>query len=292
MMFWRLVLLGIWGLAGVAALVVLISAFGNISRQIQNMSEETEAVVDEGGSCGAYGDCDEFKAERGDLASLQRGAAFYSNYCATCHALGYARHERVATDLQIPVALYEKHLLPPGRNIGSLMKIGMAPSDARQWFGVEPPDLTLVTDVRSPEWVYTYLRSFYRDDSRPWGVDNLVFPKVGMPNVLEGLQGEQRLGCVQTPLIADNGGEKRDPVTSAPIYGEQCGRLVHQAGSGTMTPREFDAAVYDLVNYLSYSAAPEEPMRHRIGFFTIIYLIIFAVFSYLLYREYRKDYKS
>lgn len=292
-MIWRLVLLAFWGLSALSVLVLVLSAFGNISRQIGALLAEDAppVVVANYGSCGEYGDCEPFSENRQDIASLQRGARLYADYCAGCHSLGYSRHVRVADDLDIPHNLYEKYLLPGESRIGDLMVSAMSRQDAEKWFGTAPPDLTLITEARGSDWVYTYLKTFYTDASRPWGSNNLVFPQVGMPHVLESLQGEQVLGCEPVPLIAENGGEKRDPVTNETLYGEECGRLIHTAGSGSLSPQGYEEVAYDLVNYLSYVAAPEKPQRHRIGVFVLIYLVIFSVFSYLLYREYRKDYK-
>lgn len=292
MIFWRLVLLGVWGLGGLSALVVLLSMISSTGRMIERMSMETvEVAAEHSGSCGAYGDCDDFQVDRSDLASLQRGAAFYANYCSGCHSLSYSRHLRVQTDLNIPEEVYERNLLPSDRRIGDHIVSAMSEADGALWFGASPPDLTMVTDVRSPDWIYTYLRSFYVDETRPWGVNNLVFSQVSMPHVLANLQGEQRLGCVPVPIIAENGGEKRDPITGEMIYGEECGRLVHTAQSGSLSLEAYDEMVGDLVNYLAYTATPEQPLRHKIGAYTLVFLLILAVFSYLLYREYRKDYK-
>jgi ubiquinol-cytochrome c reductase cytochrome b subunit len=134
--------------------------------------------------------------------------------------------------------------------------------------------------------LYTYLRTFYRDDSRPWGVNNRVFKDVGMPHVLLELQGMQE--CAPGPVTAHNGGVKRDPLTGEDILEDPCGQFDIPV-AGEMTPQEFDQAAYDLVNFLSYSAEPMVTDRHRIGLFTLLFIALFTVLAWLLNREYWKD---
>ena len=161
---------------------------------------------------------------------------------------------------------------------------------AKAWFGAPPPDLTMVAKVRGTEWIYNYLKTFYQDDERPFGVNNKVFPNVGMPNALADLQGLQREACIQVPKIADNGGEMRDPlVPGKAITEEKCGQLVVDEGTGVYSAEEFDAAIYDLTNFLYYVGEPTRLERHRIGVYAILFLIILACFTYLLNREYWKD---
>ncbi len=213
-----------------------------------------------------------------DKPSLQRGAQLYMNYCFGCHQTGFQRYERVADDLGIPHDLMQEYLMPANAKIGDLMENGMVADDAKLWFGIVPPDLTMVSRVRSPEWLYTYLRTFYLDPKRPWGVNNKVFPDVGMPHVLADLQGLPVDTC---------GGESvaRDSLT-----GElPCGLEVAPENAGSMTPEQFDQAMYDLVNFLSYSAEPMKTERQRLGIYVLIFLAIFFVPAYLLKREYWKD---
>ena len=147
----------------------------------------------------------------------------------------------------------------------------------------------MVARVRDPEWIYNYLKTFYLDDTRPLGVNNLVFPNVGMPHVLIDLQGVQRMGCVQVPKMAENGGEMRDPLEPGkPITEEKCGQLVLDEGSGQMTPEEYDQAVYDIANFLYYVGDPSRLERHRIGVYVLLFLVILYVFTWLLGREYHK----
>ncbi len=147
------------------------------------------------------------------------------------------------------------------------MTTSMPKEESKAWFGAAPPDLTMVTRVREPAWVYNYLKTFYVDESRPLGVNNKVFANVGMPNVLLDLQGVQRQVCV----------------------GGECDELKVEAGTGVMTPSEFDAAIYDLTNFLYYVSEPARLERQRTGVFVLLFLIILGSFTYLLNREYWKD---
>jgi cytochrome c1 len=226
-----------------------------------------------------------------NLPSLQSGWKLYMNYCVGCHSLKHQRYERTADDLGIPHDLVLKDLIFTDQKIGSQITTAMDPSKAKNWFGAPPPDLTMVARVRGAEWIYNYLKTFYLDDSRPLGVNNKVFENVGMPNVLLELQGVQKLGCVQVPKVAENGGEMRDPLTRQPITEEKCGELVVEDGTGQMTADEFNRAVYDLTNFLYYVGDPSRLDRYRIGVYVILFLIILYVFTYLLAREFQKDVK-
>jgi ubiquinol-cytochrome c reductase cytochrome b subunit len=236
-------------------------------------------------ACGTI-ECDAFEANMEDKASLQNGLNTYMNYCMGCHSLQYSRYIRVADDLGIPHDIMEANVIYDDANIGSLMNNAMPKPLAKKWFGAAPPDLTLVARARNPEWLYTYLRTFYKDDSRPYGVNNKVFPAVGMPHVFLELQGMQE--CAMGPVRAANGGIKRDPLTGEDILEAECGRLV-VTKAGTQTPAEFDKTVYDLVNFLEYVAEPMQQDRKRIGIYVMFFLAIFFVFAWLLNREYWKD---
>ena len=224
-----------------------------------------------------------------DLPSLQAGAALYVNYCIGCHSLQYQRYERTADDLGIPHAIFQENLIFTGQKIGELMTTAMPSDNAKNWFGAPPPDLTMVTRVRSPEWLYNYLKTFYVDESRPFYFNNKVFPNVGMPHVLAELQGVQR--CAPGAAVAENGGEKRDPlVPGKVVYGEDdCGRLELVEGSGLYTAEEYDQAITNLVNFMYYVGEPSRLDRHRIGIYVLLFLGIMFVFAYLLNREYWKD---
>ncbi len=149
------------------------------------------------------------------------------------------------------------------------MTTSMDPDLAKIWFGAPPPDLTLVARVRGTDWLYTYLKSFYADPNRPFGVNNKLFANVGMPNVLVGLQGVQTVECAA--------GE------------ETCSHLVVEAGTGLMSADDFDQAVYNVVNFLYYTGDPNRLERHRVGSFVLLFLVILYVFTYLLGREYQKE---
>lgn len=232
---------------------------------------------------------DEVHIDLHDKASLQRGARLFVNYCAGCHAASYMRYERMAEDLDIPKELAAVNLMFTTDKIGDPIKSAMPKEDAKRWFGTLPPDLSLAARLRGEDWLYTYLRSFYIDASRPWGVNNKVFKDVGMPNVLAELQGEQREVCRDVPMLAENGGIKRDPLTRAAITEEQCGFLEVVPDTGKLSPDEFDAAVTDLVNFMTYMAEPVRVERQRMGIFVLLFLGILLVFAYLLKREYWKD---
>ena len=137
--------------------------------------------------CGSI-ECDSFESNVSDKASLQRGLSTYMNYCYGCHSLKYSRYKRVAEDLEIPLELYENNLIYDGSKIGELMEISLTKNDAIEWLGAYPPDLTLEARLRRPDWIYTYLRNYYPDASRPYGVNNRVYQNVNMPHVLEDIQ--------------------------------------------------------------------------------------------------------
>ena len=218
--------------------------------------------------------CDAFEADPSDKPSLQRGAALYANYCMGCHSLQYSRHNRVARDLGIPEDLYKANLVfDPEIKLGSLMSNSMDKGDAKVWFGATPPDLTLISRARQPEWLYTYLRAFYQDDLRPYGVNNRVYPNVGMPHVLMELQG--------LATCSDEAGV-------AAAKAEQCVTM-DVASAGAMSGEQFDGAMYDLVNFLAYTAEPYKSDRLRIGTYVLLFLVVFFIFAWLLNREYWKD---
>jgi ubiquinol-cytochrome c reductase cytochrome c1 subunit len=235
---------------------------------------------------------DKINIDLHNKASLQRGAQVYTNYCLGCHSAKYMRYERVAEDLGIPNDLMLENLVfASSPRIGDPMTNAMAVGDSSQWFGVAPPDLSLVARLRSPDWLYTYLRSFYADPSRPWGVNNKVFPDVGMPHVLEQLQGLPRKTCKQVPVYTASGTIKQDPLTGDPYTEENCDIIEAEPGAGTLMPAEYDQLVYDLVNFLTYIAEPARLDRQRMGVWVLLFLAVLLVFSYLLKREYWKAIK-
>lgn len=244
---------------------------------------------------------DEMTPDLHDQASLQRGAKTYMNYCLGCHSLKYQRYQRTADDLGIPSDLMMEHMVfnPQGR-IGDLMETSMTIENAKLWFGAVPPDLTMYTMLKGgPEYFYTYMRVFYEDTGRPLGVNNLLFENVGMPHVLLELQGMQKKVCKQVPQLAENGGEKRDPLTGEPITEKLCGDDLVQRGysplelvegTGQLSPEEYDQVIYDLTNFLYYTGDPSRLERERIGVYVLLFLAFFYVFTFLLGREYTKEF--
>jgi cytochrome c1 len=243
---------------------------------------------------------DDMEPNLEDQASLQRGAKTYLNYCMGCHSLKYQRYQRTAVDLGIPVDLMMEHMVfESSAQIGSLMGNTMSVDNAKQWFGSVPPDLTLYTMLKGgPEYLYTYMRVFYEDKTRPLGVNNLLYENVAMPHPLVELQGLQRKVCKQIPRLADHGVEMRDPLTGDLIMGEQCGGDLIQRGfsplelvegTGSLTPEEYDQLIYDLANFLHYTADPSRLERERIGIYVLLFLAFFFVFTWLLGREYTKE---
>jgi ubiquinol-cytochrome c reductase cytochrome c1 subunit len=209
-----------------------------------------------------------------DKASLQNGAKLYMNYCLGCHQTQYQRYQRTFSDLSIPLEIGQANLQFTGEKPGDHIKNGMPKESGEKWFGAPPPDLTLVARVRGADWIYTYLRSFYADDSTKFGVNNAVFPDVGMPHVLEELQGIPS----QT-------------YESMLIDGDMVDRYVgiKSDGSGELSAAEYDTAVLDLVNYLVYIGEPSRLQSEEIGRWVLIFLLVLLVLVYLLKKEYWRD---
>ncbi|MCS6785822.1 MAG: cytochrome c1 [Thiobacillaceae bacterium] len=209
-----------------------------------------------------------------DQESLQRGARIFINYCLNCHSASYMRYTRL-TDLGLTEAQIKENLMFAADKPGETMTVAMRAKDAKEWFGAAPPDLTVITRSRGPDWVYTYLRTFYRDDTRPLGWNNLVFDKVGMPHVLHELQGHL------VPVMQEVKGED--------------GKMHHVvarlelAKPGRLTPAEYDALVADLVNYMTWMGEPAKAQRMRTGVAVIAFLALFFVVAFYLKKEYWRD---
>ncbi|MCX7074552.1 MAG: cytochrome c1 [Methylococcales bacterium] len=205
-----------------------------------------------------------------DKVSLQRGAKHFVTYCLGCHSAKQIRYLRIANDL----GLDEKHVLkdiaPEGAGIYEQLHSAMNKHDAEKWFGTQPPDLSLIARSRGADWLYSYLKGFYADKNRPFGVNNAIFEDVSMPNPLWQLQGEQQ-------PIYEMDGERR-----------VLEKLV-SSSAGTQSPEEFDKTVNDLVNFLVYVGEPVQLERQQMGKYVIFYLLIFLVIAYLLKKEYWKD---
>ena len=197
-----------------------------------------------------------------DKASLQRGFKSYIDNCLGCHELKYQRYNRTFKDLDISDADGLANWMYTGEKIGDHITNTMPKKEAAKWFGTAPPDLTLEARLRSPDWIYTYLRSFYVDPERPFGVNNKVFKDVGMPHVLQNLQG------VRTK--------------------DEHGNLGPATG-GSMTEEEYDNYVRDLVNFLEYTGEPSKLEREAMGTWVLGYLAIRFIFSYFLKKEFWKD---
>lgn len=201
---------------------------------------------------------DKAAVDQSDLASLQRGAQLFMNYCSGCHSLKYIRYNTMAQEIGLVDAkgkildqAIKQNLLFVGDKITDTLENSMTKAEGAAWFGVAPPDLSLVARLRGVDWIYTYLRSFYWDPKRPWGVNNRLFPDVAMPDILFNFRAR---------LLAEPDGQQK-----------------------------YDRAVLDLVNFLSYTADPIKPERERLGIWVLLFLGVFFIFVWLLKREYWKD---
>lgn len=206
-------------------------------------------------------------------ASLQRGAQVFTNYCLSCHSANYMRYNRLQ-DIGLSEKQIKENLMLAGEKVGETMKIAMSQKDAKQWFGATPPDLTVIARARGADWLYTYLRGFYKDETRPTGWNNTVFDKVGMPHVLWEYQGTQVL--------------KHEKVKDAKGHEHEVSKLVLET-AGTKSPAEFNQMAGDLTNYLVYMGEPAKLERYRIGVFVLAFLAVLFVFAYFLKKEYWKD---
>jgi ubiquinol-cytochrome c reductase cytochrome c1 subunit len=208
-------------------------------------------------------------------ASLQRGAQLFVNYCMGCHSLEHQRYNRMARDIGLTDEQVQDNLIFTGARVGETMKNAMAKDDARSWFGVAPPDLSLIARSKGVDYLYTFLLTFYEDPSRPFGANNAAFPNTGMPHVLWDLQGMQR-AIVETHTDAE--GNETEVITGFQL-----------AQPGSMSPPEYREAAADLVNFLSYVGEPYYLERQRIGVWVILFLGLALVVFYLLKKEYWKD---
>ncbi|MDN4053689.1 cytochrome c1 [Massilia sp. YIM B02763] len=218
---------------------------------------------------------------RGDLASLQNGAKLFINHCLNCHSASSMRYNRLR-DLGLTQDQIKNNLLFSGEKVGDMMTIAMRPADAKAWFGAVPPDLTVIARAKASgggsgaDYLYTYLRTFYKDDTRPTGWNNLVVPNVAMPHVLWQLQGVRTVKMVEEP----------DP--------HEAGKTVHrfagfeQVTPGTLSPQEFDAQVADLVAYMDWMAEPTRDLRKRLGAIVLLFLSLFAFLAWRLNASYWK----
>jgi ubiquinol-cytochrome c reductase cytochrome c1 subunit len=214
----------------------------------------------------------------GNLASLQRGARNFVNYCLGCHSLKYMRFSQIAEDLALTEDQLRENLMFTGTRIYDPMLSAMSSQQGRLWFGNAPPDLSLITRSRGPDYVFTFLRSFYEDPMRPTGANNAVLPGTAMPHVLAPLQGLQR------PRFETVAGEDGKEVQH--LAGLEPGSL-----PGDLPEAAFDSFVRDTVAFLEYVAEPHRARREALGVWVILFLLMFTAFAWFLYKEYWKDVK-
>lgn len=219
-----------------------------------------------------------------NMAALQNGAKLFVNYCLNCHSASAMRYNRLK-DIGLTEDQIKNNLLFTGDKVGDLMKTALAAKDAKEWFGVVPPDLSVIARAKSssagtgPDWIYTYLRTYYKDDARPIGWNNMVFPNVGMPHVLWELQG------VRTAKFV----EEEDP--------HEKGKMVHkfvgfeQVKAGKLSATEYDSAVADLVSYLAWMGEPAQDQRKRLGGWVVMFLALFSFLAWRLNASYWKEVK-
>jgi len=205
-----------------------------------------------------------------DYASIQKGAEHYVKYCLGCHSAKYMRYKRLAMDIEIDEEVVLAEIAPEGANIYDPMLTAMNDHDSKKWFGTNPPDLSLIARIRGGDWLYTYLKGFYTDPSKPLGVNNTVFKDVGMPNMLWQLQG------VQSPVIVK-------------VHGEDVITHLKLQEKGQLSRREFDQFVTELVNFLVYVGEPVQLERQKLGKYVLFFLLMFTIIAYLLKKEYWKD---
>lgn len=199
-----------------------------------------------------------------DKASLQRGAHSFVNYCLNCHSAKYMRYNRLM-DIGLSEKQIKDNLLFAGEKVGDTMQVSIDPAEAKKWFGVTPPDLSVEVRARGADWIYAYMRGFYRDSTTPTGWNNTVYPKVAMPHVLYELQGEQVLNH-----------ETHELELSRP---------------GKLNPAEYNAFVADLTNYMAFMAEPGKQSRKHMGWWVLLFLGLLLVLAKKLKAEYWKDIK-
>jgi ubiquinol-cytochrome c reductase cytochrome c1 subunit len=240
-----------------------------------------------GGAAAAGGGAhwDKFPEEKSnDLAALQNGAKLFVNYCLNCHAASYMRYNRLR-DIGLTEDQIKKNLMFATEKVGETMKVTLDPKQAKEWFGAMPPDLTVIARSRAgaggsgADYLYTYLRTYYRDDTKATGWNNLVFPSVGMPHVLWELQGQRAAKFV----------EEKDPHDPKKTLHRFDG--FEQLTPGQLSPLQYDEAVGDLVAYLKWMGEPAQGQRVRLGVWVLLFLGLFTVIAWRLNAAYWKDVK-
>jgi len=205
-------------------------------------------------------------------ASLQRGAKVFINYCLNCHSAIHMRYNRL-TEIGLSEEQIKANLLFTADKVGDTMTVAMTRQDGVAWFKAPPPDLSVEARARGADWLYSYMRGFYRDDTRPTGWNNVVFDKVAMPHVLWQLQGEQVL---KTEAEVD---QHNASATSRLVLDKQ----------GLLSPQEYNALVADLVNYMVFMSEPAKQQRLHLGVFVLLFLGVLLVLTYFLKKEFWKD---
>jgi ubiquinol-cytochrome c reductase cytochrome c1 subunit len=208
-----------------------------------------------------------------DLVSLQAGARTFANYCLNCHGAQYMRYNRLK-DLDLSESQIRDNLMFAGDKVGDTMKVALSAKDGKAWFGVPPPDLSVVARSRGADWLYTYLRSFYRDDTSATGWNNAVFPSVAMPHALWKLQGERAL------QVTEHAGHSGEATLE---------RHWKQLTPGTLSEVDYDRTVRDLVNYLVYMGEPAAQSRKSIGIVVLFVLGVLFIFAYGMKKAFWKD---
>lgn len=203
-----------------------------------------------------------------DVAAVQRGAKLFVNYCLSCHSAQYMRYNRLAVDLGLTEDLVMQNLVFSDAKIGDTMDIAMRPADAEQWFGTAPPDLSLVARSRGVDWLYSYMKGFYRDETGGW--NNLLLPNAAMPHVFWEMQG------IQEPVYHT-------------VNGEDVIEKLELVEPGTLSPQEYEQTVRDVVTFLDYLSEPSKLKRKRVGIWVMLFLAFFAYLTYLLKTEYWRD---
>lgn len=240
----------------------------------------TSALANEGGVA-----WDKFPKDRiTDMAALQHGAKLFVNYCLNCHSAAYMRYNRLR-DIELTDDQIKKNLLFAGDKVGDLMTVAITTKDAKDWFGAQPPDLSVIARSRAgangsgADYLYTYMRGFYRDAARPTGWNNLVYPAVAMPHVMWELQGEQR-------ALFEEEKDPHDPSKTSHVF-----KGFEQIKPGSLNKADYDLAVADLVAYLQWMGEPAQNQRMRMGVWVLLFLGIFTVIAWRMNAAFWKDIK-